>query len=94
MFENEKIIETKICKHCGVAFDITDKELEFYEKISPVFPSLDSKGESRLEKYLIPCPTLCPDCRQQRRMVFRNFMKLYTIKSSNSDTTILSMYKP
>jgi hypothetical protein len=29
----------KICKHCGVAFGITDKELEFYEKVSPVFSS-------------------------------------------------------
>jgi hypothetical protein len=35
----EKIIETKICKICSAKFDITDKDLEFYDKISPVFPS-------------------------------------------------------
>jgi hypothetical protein len=40
MFQNEKIIETKTCRHCGTSFDITDKDLEFYEKVSPVFSSL------------------------------------------------------
>jgi hypothetical protein len=37
MFENKKIIENKICKHCKSSFEITDKDLEFYEKISPSF---------------------------------------------------------
>jgi hypothetical protein len=36
----EKIVKIHICKHCGASFDITDKDLEFYEKISPVFNSL------------------------------------------------------
>jgi len=35
----EKIVEIKQCKHCNVNFDITDKDLEFYEKVSPVFES-------------------------------------------------------
>jgi hypothetical protein len=39
MLQNEKIIETKTCRHCGTSFDITDKDLEFYEKVSPVFSS-------------------------------------------------------
>jgi len=38
MFQNEKVVETKICKHCSCTFNITDKDLEFYEKISPIFP--------------------------------------------------------
>jgi hypothetical protein len=38
MFQDEKIVETKTCRHCGESFDITDKDLEFYEKVSPVFP--------------------------------------------------------
>jgi len=38
MFQEEKIVETKICKHCSCQFDITDKDLEFYEKVSPIFP--------------------------------------------------------
>jgi len=39
MSQTEKIVETKTCKHCGASFDITDKDLEFYEKVSPSFPS-------------------------------------------------------
>jgi hypothetical protein len=37
MFKNEKVVETKNCKHCSAKFEITDKDLEFYEKISPSF---------------------------------------------------------
>ena len=37
MLKDEKIIETKVCKHCQANFEITDKDLEFYEKVSPVF---------------------------------------------------------
>jgi hypothetical protein len=33
----EKIVERKICKQCGINFDITDKDKEFYDKISPKF---------------------------------------------------------
>jgi len=39
MFKNEKVVETKVCKHCKKNFDITDKDLKFLEKISPVFSS-------------------------------------------------------
>jgi hypothetical protein len=71
MFQNEKVVETKVCNHCNTKFDITDKDLEFYEKISPIFND---------KKYSIPTPTLCPDCRQQRRLTFRNERKLYKRK--------------
>jgi hypothetical protein len=37
MSEGEKVVETKICKHCDSSFEITDKDLDFYEKVSPVF---------------------------------------------------------
>jgi hypothetical protein len=36
-FKNEKIVETKKCKHCNASFGITDKDLEFYDKVSPIF---------------------------------------------------------
>ena len=35
--KDEKVVKTKICKHCSASFDITDKDLEFYEKVSPSF---------------------------------------------------------
>ncbi len=93
MFQNEKVIETKICKHCNASFDITDKDLEFYEKVSPSFPSPDSL-EAGLKKYIIPSPTICPDCRQQRRLTFRNERKLYKRKCDASGKEIISMYSP
>jgi len=80
----EKNIETKICK-CWVQFEITDKDLEFYEKISPVF---------WWEKYLIPAPTLCPDCRHQRRLSFRNERNLYKRKCDATGKNIISAYSP
>jgi hypothetical protein len=33
----EKIVENKNCKKCNSSFEITEMDLEFYEKISPVF---------------------------------------------------------
>jgi hypothetical protein len=44
------------------------------------------------EKVKVPPPTFCPPCRNQRRMLFRNFKTLYNIPSSKSGKTIISMY--
>jgi len=53
---------------CKQSFEITDDDLEFYQKISPIF------GD---KKELIPPPTLCPDCRMQRRLAWRNERNLH-----------------
>lgn len=66
--QSEKVIETGTCKHCSANFDITDKDLEFYDNISPIFAGV---------KYPVPSPTLCGDCRLQRKMPWRNERKLY-----------------
>ena len=76
---------TKVCKQCNIKFDITDKDLEFYEKISPKFNK---------KIYRIPTPTLCPDCRQQRRLSFRNERNLYKRKCDATSKNIISMYSP
>jgi hypothetical protein len=81
----ETLAETKTCRHCNDSFPITDKDLEFYEKVSPVF---DGK------KYPIPPPTLCPDCRQQRRLSFRNERKLYKRKCDATGKDMISIYSP
>ncbi|MDD5769459.1 MAG: hypothetical protein PHE25_00680, partial [Candidatus Gracilibacteria bacterium] len=85
MFSNEKIIETKTCKHCQSSFSITDKDLEFYEKVSPNFLG---------KKYLIPPPTLCPDCRQQRRLSFNNIRNLYKRLCNATGKPIISIFSP
>jgi hypothetical protein len=81
----EKIIQTKTCTHCQTPFDITDQDLAFYDKISPTFAG---------KKYQIPSPTLCPDCRQQRRLSFRNERKLYKRKCDLTGKDIVSIYLP
>jgi hypothetical protein len=52
------------------------------------------KLENGKIKYLIPSPTLCPDCRQQRRLSFRNERKLYKRKCDFSGKDIISIYSP
>jgi len=81
----EKILQTKQCKQCNASFDITDKDLEFYEKVSPTF---------NWKKYSIPTPTLCPECRQQRRLSFRNERKLYKGKCDLCNKNIISIFSP
>ena len=81
----EKIIETKICKHCQENFEITDKDLEFYDKVSPVFNWV---------KYSITTPTFCPTCREQRRMSFKNDRKLYKRRCDLSWKNIISIFSP
>ncbi|MDD3302343.1 MAG: hypothetical protein PHN31_02225 [Candidatus Gracilibacteria bacterium] len=85
MFENEKIVETKNCRQCQTTFEITDKDLEFYEKVSPSFGG---------DKYIIPTPTLCPECRQQRRLSFRNERKLYKRICDATGKPIISIFSP
>ena len=73
----------KTCRKCQAAYEVTDEDLAFYEKISPVFGG---------KKYLIPAPTMCPECRQQRRTSFRNFRSLHHRKCDVTKQDIISMY--
>lgn len=80
---HEKIIEKKICRLSWQEFFVTDKDVEFYEKISPRFAG---------QKYLIPSPTLCPDERMRRRLSWRNERKLYHGKCAKTGNQIISTY--
>jgi len=44
------------------------------------------------EKMSVPAPEICPDCRQEQRILFRNFKTLYKINSGKSGKSIISMY--
>lgn len=81
----EKIVETKKCRISGKSFSITDKDLEFYDKISPNFGA---------NKYSIPTPTLCPEERQRRRLAFRNERKFYHRKCDKTGNQMISIYSP
>ena len=78
-------MDIRSCKQCQSTFTVTDSDLAFYDKISPTFVG---------KKYSIPTPTLCPDCRQQRRLAQQNIRTLYKGKSSLSGKSLISIYSP
>ena len=73
------------CTQCKAAFEIGDDYLAFLEEISPTFSG---------KKFSIPPPTLCSDCRQQRRMVQVNEVNLYKRKCDLTGKEILSNFHP
>lgn len=52
----------RTCPVTSTAFEVDEKDIAFYEKISPTFAG---------KTYNIPPPTLCPDARKQRQMLWR-----------------------
>jgi hypothetical protein len=75
----------KNCQQCQSSFEITNDDLTFYDKISPTLGG---------KKYTIPPPTLCPDCRMQRRQAFRQERMLYRRKCDASEKEVISIYAP
>jgi hypothetical protein len=73
----------KTCKKCGLKFIITDIDLAFLDKIAPVFNG---------KKEQIPPPNLCPDCRTQRRLSYRNEHFLYKRKCDLTGKEIVSQF--
>ncbi|MDP3970292.1 MAG: hypothetical protein Q8P90_01190, partial [bacterium] len=65
----------KQCKKCSIEFNISNKDKEFYTKISA------------------PEPSMCPDCRMQKRMAYRNERVLYPSTCGMCKKSMLSMYK-
>ncbi|MBU0705596.1 hypothetical protein KJ657_05515 [Patescibacteria group bacterium] len=46
------------------------------------------------QKVDVPSPTLCPTCRAQRRLAWRNERKLYVSKSDLSGERLISIFSP
>ena len=65
---NVPIIERKTCRVSGAEFPIFQSEIDFYDKISPIFAN---------KKFQIPTPTLCPEERERRRRMHRNERHYY-----------------
>lgn len=76
---------TKSCTQCSAEFEITDNDLEFYDKVSPVFNG---------KKYVLPPPVYCPDCRSQRRLSHANERHLYKRTCDLTNQNIISIYHP
>jgi len=78
-------MEQKTCKQCGESFEVTDDDLAFLEKISPVLNGKVCKVDS---------PRLCHHCRQIRRYSWRNERNLYKRKCDLTGDEIISVYSP
>lgn len=76
---------TKNCKNCTSVFIVDDHDLAFLDKVSPIFNGT---------KYNLPSPTLCPDCRFQRRASYRNDRILFERTCDMSGQKLISMYAP
>jgi len=81
----DPIVERRTCSISGQPFAIFQSDLDFYNKISPTFAG---------QRFQIPTPTLCPEERQRRRLVFRNERKLYRRTCDYSGKDIISIYSP
>lgn len=82
---NDPIVEWKTCRVSGKEFAIYKSDLEFYKKVSPSFG---------WKTFSIPTPTLCPEERQRRRLLFRNERKIYKRLCDATGETIVSIYSP
>ncbi len=54
--------------------------------------TIDPEDNLFYEKMGVPEPTHCPDCRQQRRMAWRNERFLFSRKCNKTNESIVSMY--
>ena len=73
------------CKKCNAEFEVTEEDKVFFKKVSPVF------GD---KIYEIPAPTLCPDCRQQRRLTWRSERKFYQRKCDKCSKDLITIFFP
>lgn len=73
------------CAQCATSFSIDQRDLDFYELVSPEFAG---------KKMAIPPPTQCPDCRQQRRAAQVNELHLYKRTCGLTGKEIISNFHP
>ncbi len=73
------------CLQCAQEFEISARDLSFYEKVSPVFGG---------KKYLIPPPLLCYACALKRRLSWRNDRHFYSRTCNKSGVELISMFAP
>jgi len=78
-------MENKVCRQCSQKFTVEDEDLRFYHQVSPTYAG---------KKFEIPSPVFCPDCRNQRRLAFRDLRKLYHRKCDFTGEDMISVFSP
>ena len=71
------------CKQCSTEFKIEEEDKAFYDKVSPIING---------KKYQIPEPSMCPQCREQLRLSWKNERKLYHRKCDLCNKSMISIY--
>src|SRR3989344_7546676 len=80
-----RLLMQQTCTHCSASFGITDDDLVFYDAVSPVIAGV---------KYPLPPPSLCPDCRYQQRLTWRNERNLYRNTCAATGKALISIFSP
>ncbi len=73
----------KICANCAAGFEVMPSDEALLSKLSPIIGG---------RTYPLPLPSLCSDCRMQRRLMFRNQQTLYRRACDRSGASIISIY--
>lgn len=73
------------CTQCSAAFTIFDEDLTMLDQLSPVIGG---------KKFSLPPPTLCVDCRLQRKMTHVNQLNLYERKCDLTGSSVISNTRP
>ncbi|MDD5054997.1 MAG: hypothetical protein PHZ00_01880 [Candidatus Peribacteraceae bacterium] len=68
---------------CNSSFEISSADLDLLEKVSPVIAGI---------RFDLPAPTLCPDCRQLRRLSYRNERRFYRRPCALTGKECVSLY--
>ena len=55
---------------------------------------IDETDQRFYDRIHVPTPTLCPDCREQRRLAWRNERMLYERQCGLCHKDMISMYRP
>ncbi len=73
------------CQSCQQPFGVTEQEIKFLDKISPVIGG---------KKFAIPQPVECPQCRLMTRTSQRNEQNMYRGVSVASGKPLITLYCP
>jgi len=76
---------SKTCVHCQTKFHISREESALRLEISPKISG---------RQFLLPEPSLCPNCRHLRRLAWRNERRLYRNTCVITGKPIVSSYSP
>ncbi|MCX6807604.1 MAG: hypothetical protein NTZ80_02255 [Patescibacteria group bacterium] len=75
----------KTCLKCKSQFEVAPEDRVFHDKVAPIFNG---------QKFAIPEPEMCPECRLIHRLSFRNIRKIYKRKCDATGRTIISAHRP